>query len=276
MRTLKAAAVGIAFTLLSLSSFQVTAQSSDSAYRLGRRDLLDIRVLEDSTLNSKPRVSDDGTIDLPPVGAITVAGLTEPEATSAIERALERYLQRVTVSLQIVEYRSSPISVLGEVKFPGNLPFSGRWNLLQAITQAGGLTDKAGGVIFILRHADNGLTDQLAISTDDLMVRNDQTVNIPVFANDWINVPAAVEITISCLGAFRSQGVHVFRAGESVTVLDAIAIAGGLTEEAADKIIVKRKANDDVVVSYKRALSGKGPNPELHDGDILYVKESFF
>ena len=274
MRRLRAAAVGLVLILLSLPAASL-GQGAD-AYRLGPRDLLEIKVLEDDSLNITPRVSDSGTIELPPAGQIPVEGLTTNEATLAIQQALERFLRRATVSIEIVEYRSSPISVLGEVNNPGHLPFSGRWNLLQAITQAGGLTDKAGGTIFVLRRSANGLSDQLAISTHDLMVRNDQTVNIPVFANDWINVPPAVDITISCLGAFRNQGSHVFRAREDVTLIVAIARAGGLTDEAADKITIKRSGSEDLVVSYKRIISGKDPNPALQDGDILYVKESFF
>jgi protein involved in polysaccharide export with SLBB domain len=147
---------------------------------------------------------------------------------------------------------------------------------LRAITEADGLTENAGGTIFVLRQSSNGLSDQLAISTHDLMIRNDQTVNIPVFANDWINVPRAVDITVSCLGAFRDQGTLVFRSTENVTVIGAIARAGGLTDEAADKITIKREGSEDSVGSYKIILSGKDPNMELEDGDILIVKESFF
>ncbi len=102
-------------------------------------------------------------------------------------------MQRASVDVQVIEFRSRPISVIGAVKQPGNLGFSGHWTVLEAITAAGGLTENHGNVAYILRRADNGLSDQVTIDLDDLMVRGDQRLNIPIFANDLINVPVTIE-----------------------------------------------------------------------------------
>ncbi len=60
------------------------------------------------------------------------------------------------------------MSVLGAVLKPGTLSISGRWTLMNAITAAGGLTERAGRKIYVLRRADNGLSDTLEIDTADL------------------------------------------------------------------------------------------------------------
>ena len=163
-------------------------------------------------------------------------------------------MQRASVDVQVIEFRSRPISVIGAVKQPGNLGFSGRWTLLEALTAAGGLTDNHGNVVYVLRRADNGLSDQVAIRLDDLLVRGDPKANIPIFANDLINVPETVEITVYCLGEVGRPGALVFKSNERITLLAAIAHAGGLTDRASSKILIKRAAGLDGPAGVDRRL----------------------
>jgi len=189
-------------------------------------------------------------------------------------------LARASVDVQVVEFRSRPIAVIGAVKQPGNLGFSGRWTLLEALTAAGGLAENHGNVVHVLRRADNGLSDQVTISLDDLMLRGDPKVNIPIFANDLINVPGTVELTVYCLGQVNRPGALEFKSNERISVLAAIAHAGGLTDRASNKIQIKRAAGTsgprELTVDYKKIIAGKEPDLELRQGDVLVVKESFF
>ena len=181
-------------------------------------------------------------------------------------------MQRASVDVQVLEFRSRPISVIGAVKQPGNLGFSGRWTLLEAITAAGGLAENHGNVVYILRRADNGLSDQVAIDLDDLLVRADPRVNIPIFANDLINVPGAVEVTIYCLGEVAQPGALTFKSTERITLLTAIAHAGGLTDRALeeDPDQAGRPAPTArpprSTVDYKRILAGKAPGRRAAPG----------
>lgn len=257
------------------------AQGKDPTYQIGPRDLIAVRVDEDAKLNGDRRVAEDGTINLPLLGDVKVVGKTTGEITAALKKLLEdKYMQRASVDVQVLEFRSRPISVIGAVKQPGNLGFSGRWTLLEAITAAGGLIENHGNVAYVLRRADNGLSDQVTINLDDLMLRGDPTANIPIFSNDLINIPGTVEITIYCLGQVNRPGAVPFKSNERISVLTAIAHAGGLTDRAASKILVKRAKGasgpTEITVDYKRILAGKEPDLELRQGDILVVKESFF
>jgi polysaccharide export outer membrane protein len=257
------------------------AQGRDPAYRVGPRDLISVHVDEDAKLNGDRRVSEAGTINLPVLGDVPVVGKTTPEITQAVKKLLEdKYMQRASVDVQVIEFRSRPISVIGAVKQPGNLGFSGRWTLLEALTAAGGLTENHGNVVYVLRRSDNGLSDQVTIDLDDLLVRGDQAVNVPIFANDLINVPVTVEVTVYCLGEVAKPGALLFKSNERITLLAAIAHAGGLTGRASDKILVKRAAHGDgpaeITVDYKRILAGKEPDVDLRQGDVIVAKESFF
>jgi polysaccharide export outer membrane protein len=260
-----------------LTSALLPAQSItvSPTYRIGPKDLLDIQVLEDSSLGGQARVRENGTIDLPHVGAVPVAGSTATQAARVIQEALERYLQRASVRVEVLEFRSRPISILGAVHRPGNLPFSGRWTLLEALTEAGGLTENRGDTIYVLRRAENGLSDQLAIDIEDLYLRADPTVNIPVFANDLINIPPAVNVTVFCTGEVRNSGAQVFKSTDEITLVTAIARAGGLNERASNKIMVKRR-DREFLLNYKRILEGTEPDFVLEEGDVVIVKESFF
>jgi polysaccharide export outer membrane protein len=252
-----------------------------TSYRIGPKDLIDIKVFEVPELNVERRVTDEGTISLPLVGDVPAAGLTDDELADRLKVLLEsKYVQRASVSVQVKEFRSKPITLMGAVRQPGNLAFSGRWTLLEAISAAGGLADNHGDMVYVVRRAADGLTDQIAIPVDDLILRADPDANIPIFANDLINVPPRVNVTVFCLGQVNSPGAITFQSTDRITLLSTIARAGGLTDRASKKIQVKRRdragKETQIDADYKRILAGKDPDIDLQPGDIVFVKESFF
>lgn len=270
--------------LVSISSPGVAlgaqAEPPGSSYRVGPKDLVEIKVFEVPELNVELRVSEDGSVDLPLIGHVDVQGLTEGEITVKLKTLLEsRYVQRASVAVQVREFRSKPISVIGAVKSPGPLGFSGRWTLLEALTAAGGLAEKHGNVIYVLRNAPNGLSDQIEIDVNDLMVRSDPRVNIPIYANDLINIPAPVPVTIFCLGEVARPAALEFLSTERITVLAAIARAGGLSDRASSTILIKRRDSSgreiEIEVNYKRIVSGDEPDMDLEPNDVVVVKRSF-
>ncbi len=253
----------------------------NSGYRIGPKDLIEIKVFEVPELNIERRVSAEGTINLPLIGDVPVQGLTDVELADRLKALLEaKYVQRASVAVQLREFRSKPISVLGAVKQPGNLSLSGRWTLLEAISAAGGLADDHADKIYVLRRAENGLSDQIAIDVDDLMMRADPDANVPIFANDIINVPAKVEVTVFCLGQVAHPGAVSFQSTERITLLTAIARAGGLTDRASRTIQIKRRDHTgrdlELEANYRRIVSGKDADVTLQSGDVVIVKESFF
>ena len=256
-------------------------EGAGSGYRLGPKDLLGIQVFEVPELNTDVRVDDNGRVNLQHLGELTVEGLTAVELENLIKERLEQsLLQRASVAVQVKEFRSKPITIIGAVQNPGPLPFQGRVSLLEALTQAGGLGENRGDVVHVLRRASNGLTDQVSIPIERLLVVADPLVNIPLFANDLINVPPAIDVTIFCLGEVRSPGAQSFKSTERITLLTAIARAGGLSDRAAKKITIKRQLSDGseevIVADYKAIVASKTPDVALRDGDVILVEESFF
>ncbi|HEY8022659.1 MAG TPA: polysaccharide biosynthesis/export family protein [Thermoanaerobaculia bacterium] len=255
--------------------------AKNPGYRIGPKDLVAVQVFEVPELNVERRVTEDGKINLPLIGDVAASGLTENELALRLKTLLEaKYVQRASTAIEVKEFRSKPIAVIGAVRQPGNLAFSGRWTLIEAITAAGGLAENHGNVVYVLRRAENGLTDQVPVDLNDLMVRADPRANLPIYANDLINVPATVEVTIYCLGEVAKPGALTFKSTDRITLLAAIARAGGLSDRASKKLMIKRAgkagAAGEQTVDYKRILSGKDPDVDLHEGDVVVVKESFF
>lgn len=253
---------------------------SSVEYRLGPRDLVEIKVAEVPELNVERRVSEDGTVALPLIGDFKVDGLTAAEFRERLETLLkDKYVNRAEVSISVKDFANKPVTVLGAVQRPGPLTISGRWTLLQAISAAGGLTEAAGRKIFVLRHGAGG-PRTLEISTDDLFRSASSSSNVPIYPLDVVNVPARSTVRIFCIGEIKTPGAVEFTTDDRITLLSVLAKAGGLTDRASKTIRIKRRnaAGKDVetVVDYKRVLSGKDPDPALQANDVVVIKESFF
>ncbi|MEM7482260.1 MAG: polysaccharide biosynthesis/export family protein [Acidobacteriota bacterium] len=273
-------ALSTLFATVFLTSLGVEAQQA-SDYRIGPRDLLQIKVLQVPDLDTEQRVSEDGTVSLPIIGEVPVAGYTQRQLIDELQRLLEKdYVEQATVTVDLLEARSRPISILGAVSRPGDLEFSGQWTLLEAVAAAGGLAEGHGDSINVLRRAENGLTDQITIRVRDLLGRADPTVNLPLYAGDLINVDREVEAQIYFLGEVANPGALDIPSTARPTLLSAIAQVGGLTDRASPRIQIRRRTagggQQEIEVHYKRVLGGQEPDPELLPGDIIYVKESFF
>lgn len=271
-----------AAALLASLGPRLAAQNAGGEYRIGPKDLIEVRVLELPELNVERRVSDQGVLSLPLLGEFPVQGLTALEAHDRLEALLTaKYVNRANVSVIVKDYANKPVSILGAVQRPGSLTISGRWDLLQAISAAGGLASGAGRKVYVLRRAENGLTDRLEIDADQLFRKSSTIWNIPIYPSDVVNVPPRSIVKVFCLGEVRTPGALEFDSDDRISLLSAIAKAGGLTDRAArGGIRIKRRGPDgkdqELLADYKRIVSGKDPDVDLRADDVVIVKESFF
>lgn len=268
------------FALASLASAQdLPILSADAP--VGPRDVLDVRVIEDATI-SEPRVTvnENGEIALKVVGKVAVAGLTSTQIEAKLKSLLEaNILNRATVSVQVVEFASKPISVVGAVVRPGRIGATGNTTLIQAITQAGGLASGHGKDLYVLRTGSNGLSEQVSINVDELLVQGKPELNIPLAPNDLVNVPMDTPIAIYVMGEVMKPGKIDFRSSQTPTLLQAIAAAGGPTDRASKKVIIKRITNgrqESIQLNYQKILRGNIPDAILRDNDTVFLDEAIF
>lgn len=246
---------------------------------VGPRDVLDIKVLEDPTMSGRVTVADDGQILLNVVGKVAVAGLAASQIEAKLKSIVETFLTKATVSVQVVEFASKPISVVGAVVKPGRIGATSGTTLIQAITEAGGLAAGHGSQIYILRTARNGLSEQLAIDVEELMVRGNPDVNIPLAPNDLVNIPVDPPVTVYIMGEVMRPGKAQFRRSQNPTLLQAIADAGGPTDRASKKVIIKRITDgkpQTLTVNYRDIIRGKANDVVLQDNDTVVLQEALF
>lgn len=127
----------------STSTTATNAAAAPADYRLRAGDVIEVRVYEEDDLNCKPKLDTNGDVALPLIGPVPVGDLTTIEAKAAIRDAYRReYLKDPVVTVSVVEYSRSKVSVLGQVRSPGIylFPANERLNVLQAIAMAGGYT----------------------------------------------------------------------------------------------------------------------------------------
>jgi polysaccharide export outer membrane protein len=252
------------------------------AYRIGAGDLLEIKVFELEQFDQTVRVSEDGSITLPLIGRVVVEGLTQEGVAGKLTELLAaKYVKKPQITVFIKEYKSKQIAVVGAVDKPGNYELVGRKNLLQMISMAGGFTDKASDEIYVLRQGENGDSVSIPIDLKDLLVNGNQKLNIPIEPNDVINVPIDREIKVFVFGRVTQPGALKFKISEKVTLLKAIAQAGGWAEGAKQSAVVitrKDKSGKEtkIRVNVKDILGGKRKDIPLEEGDVVFVPESFW
>jgi len=263
--------------------FLFSQEKATFEYKIGAKDLLEISVFGLDELNRTVRVSENGTITLPLLGEVKVQELTKTDLERKLSQLLEeKYLQNPQVTVFIREHQSTRVSVLGAVSNPGLYELLGRETLMQIISQAGGLTTEAGDDIIIMRQLEDGASKSLKISIDDLFVRGDATLNIPLQPNDIVNVPIDKTVFIYVMGQVNRPGALEVRRSNIPTLLQAIAQAGGFSERASKgKVLVKRideKTGREIqmIVNVKSIIKKKKKDIQLRENDVVFVREKAF
>jgi polysaccharide biosynthesis/export protein len=160
---------------------------SENDYRIGPSDVLEIDVFQVEELSGTERVNSRGYIKMPLIGSVKVAGLTREEAEDFIAELYSRdYLQDPQVNIDIAEYFSQQVTILGSIKSPGVYALSGKTTLMQALAMAGGTgrladeeeiivfrTDKHGSVIGYIVNLEE---IQKGIKSDPEIIGNDRIV----------------------------------------------------------------------------------------------------
>lgn len=230
---------------------------SQETYRIGPGDLIDIKVFEVEGLNQTVRVTPEGTILFPLLGAIKVEGLTEVELKNLIESLLEKkYIRRPQVGIFVKE--SGNFFVLGRVKEPGSFPYRPGTNLSQAIALVGGFSE--GGEV----------SEILITRKEDTFVVN-YGENVPIEREDVIFVKEPGKVFVG--GYVRQPREVILKPGTTLT--KAIFQAGSFEKEADySEVQLFRKGEELQTIDVDSIFAGKSEDPPLKEGDAIFVQEA--
>lgn len=256
------------FAILFALAGSTLAGRSDP-YRLGVDDVVRISVYGHPDLELLAQVADNGSINFPNVGEVVIAGLTTREAEQRLARALSQreVVKSPQVNLIIDRYQSQMVTMLGEVANPGVYVITRRSNLMDMVSQAGGLSDEAGGEAIIIHGSGSGET-RTRVSLDAL-IQGDLDAPVPrIVAGDKVFIPRADRFYV--YGEVNKPGAYRLEPG--MTVMQALAVAGGLTDKGTERGMKIRRP---------RASGGEEVIPadltqRVQASDVVQVKESLF
>jgi polysaccharide export outer membrane protein len=234
------------------------AQASDPAARLGAGDAIRVTVFHQPDLTTETRISERGTIAMPLIGEVKVAGLSQSQAAAQIAGHLKKgqYLKHPQVSVALTTLRSRQVSVLGLVARPGRYPLDDTSSrLTDVIAAAGGIAPGGSETVTVLR---GGKQQQVAVLSKSFSLKSGDTVYVdraPVFY---------IYGEVARAGAYRVE--------PNMTVMQAIAAGGGITPRGSDRRLKLRRAGPDGKVTET--------DVKLQDAvkadDVIFVKEALF
>jgi polysaccharide biosynthesis/export protein len=256
-----------------LENFRTAGEAQNAkGYRIASGDDVTVSVFGRDDLSGKHRVGPDALITLPVVGDVKVGGLLRQEARNAVAEALAVAYSDLAVTVGVESYTAYSVIVLGSVTSPGEYQFAAVPNLLRAIGQANGLLADANGLMPQRCAIMRGKETLLWIDLDQLLHEGDMSLNVELIPGDIIHVTADTQRLIYILGEVNRPGMYPLRYG--LSALDAIALAGGVTEDSDDDgIRVLRRSEGTVdTLDYDEFMEGDYlQNRYLAQGDVVFV-----
>lgn len=234
------------------------SQSQNAEYVLGPEDVVEIEVVG-SPDRSRARIYTDGSIQVNLAGRIQAAGKTPRQLGQDVAAALKAggYYADPVVNVEVVGYASRYVTVLGSVGSPGLIPINRPYRLSEILARVGGVRDTAADYVII--RSEGGGERRFDVDKISSGASEDPFVS----PGDKIFSPQAEIFYIS--GQVNSPGSYPLKNG--MTIAQAIAKGGGLTESGTDKKVKVRRGGKLV------RLNGDAP---VEPGDVLTVGERLF
>jgi polysaccharide export outer membrane protein len=226
--------------------------------KLGAGDALRVTVHQQPDLTTDARVTERGTIAMPLVGEVKVAGLSPAQAAGAIADSFKKgqFLKNPQVSVAITTVRSRQVSVLGNVARPGRYALDDTSSrLTDVIAAAGGITATGDDTVRVIR---DGKEQKVALLGRSYELKGGETIHVeraPVFY---------IYGEVMRSGAYRVE--------PNMTVMQAIAAGGGITPRGSERRLKLRRAGPDG----KLVETDANLRDIVKTDDVIYVKEALF
>lgn len=236
--------------------------------------LLSIQAYDVPELSGQFRVDDAGNIAFPLAGLIHVGESTLEEARQRIEAKLisAQILLHPQITINIEQYAPFIVAIMGEVQSPGRVQLLAPHSLLDVLSQAGGMTPLAGGVVQVRQLVNGEMTTEsyhYGRNSDGASI-----ANVIIREGDTVIVPRAGIVYV--FGAVARPGGYLMQEDGTLDVAQALSLAQGLTLQAGVRSIrvIRRNADGSFVeypINYKAISEGKEIPLRLQAKDIVYV-----
>jgi len=255
--------------MLLMALTTLTAAAGTKDYILGAGDVVKITVFDSPDLTTEARIADGGKIRFPLVGEVVIGGLSANAAEAHIAELLKsnNAVLKPNVNLNVIQYHSQQVSVIGQVNRPGRYPIDGPSKVSDMLAAAGGI-GQLGADMLTLTRSENGTPKRIEINQLAAFERGDMKLDIPVEGGDVIFVPRAAMFYIH--GEVQRPGQ--FRIEPNMTVAQALSVGGGVTQRGTTRGIKLTRRNENAELESRKVKMDELLRPD----DVLYVNESLF
>jgi polysaccharide export outer membrane protein len=233
---------------------------------VGAEDELRIRIWGQVNFSANLRVSREGEIYLPKVGAVHVAGLPFSAVNSHLKSVMNRVYRNYELSVDIGEIHTIQIYVAGMARQPGEYTVSALSTMVDAVFANGG-PSPAGSMRHVQLKRDGKVVTDFDLYA--LLVKGDKSGDVQLQPGDVLYIPSAGP-QVALIGSVRQVGIYELRGAESIDqLLDA---AGGRTAIAnGARLSVDRIEGHARRHAFEVATDPAGLGMQLADGDIVRV-----
>lgn len=273
MRRLAAPALLAAAVILTTLAAPAHAQQASSGqveYRIGAGDILKISVFKNPDLTLEARVSEVGAISFPLVGSVQVSDLTLPAAEKKIADLLKEggFVVNPQVNILLETAFGNLVSVLGEVNKPGRYALDAAGGRLSGMLATAGGIMPTGSDTVIVSGTRNGKPFRREIDVVKAAMQGNTGDDILLSGGDTVFVNHQPMFYI--YGQVQKAGQY--RLERDMTVMQALAVGGGITTKGTRRgIVLHRRDAHGKVNEIEVSL-----DDDVKDSDVIYVKESLF
>lgn len=170
----------------------IPATESQSEYRIGPGDSLQVFVWGHPELSVTLPVRPDGMISTPLVENILAAGKTPSQLARDMEIALAEYVRTPTVNVIVLEFVGAygdQVRVVGQAVKPQSIPYRANMTLLDVVIEVGGLAEFAAGNRAVIVRTEDGKQTRTPVRLRDLLEAGDISANLPMRPGDVLIIP---------------------------------------------------------------------------------------
>jgi polysaccharide export outer membrane protein len=235
-------------------------------YVIGPGDELLLRVWGQVNLDLELTVDRGGTVFIPQVGTVNLAGLQFQQLGGFLKSQLGRVFRNFDLNVNMGQLRSVQVFVVGQVRRPGTYTVSSLSTLVNALFASGGPSAEGSmRRIQLKRNADVAAEFDLY----DLLLRGDKSKDLRLLPGDVIYIPSAGP-QVAVAGSVKNPAIYELR-GET-TAAEVIQMAGGLSAVASgQRATLERIRNRRSLEALEFALDDRGLATQMGDGDVLHV-----
>lgn len=220
------------------------------------------------------RVDGTGNVHIPLAGAVPVVGLTVGQARTKIETALRTYLQNPAVVVEVAEFKSQPLYLIGQFRNPGTYYLDRPLTLIQGVALGNGFDATA-----YLRGARISRGKKIMkVDLSDLLLNGDARQNIWLRPGDMIYIPNNQNQQVFIFGAVKKPGpVPIPPAGLNLAQAVATAELRDIGPDSRHVRIIRSVSptrGELLVVDFEKILRAEVLPLQLQEGDIVFVPKS--